>query len=105
MYFGNNSGVLEYDGVNWRTIPTPNQSTIRSLAVDSSGTIYVGAMNEFGYLAPDSLGELFYVSLISKLDSTDRDFSRVYEIITTNDGIYFRTVYALFRYRNGKRHI
>ena len=56
MYFGNNMGVLEYDGVSWRRIQTKDQSTIRSLAIDEAGVIYVGGASELGYLAPDALG-------------------------------------------------
>ncbi len=41
MYLGNNAGILEYDGVQWRLIATPNHTVIRSRAVDSSGRIWV----------------------------------------------------------------
>ena len=54
VYIGNLPGILEYDGVRWRSIPLPNASVVRSLAKDSTGTIYVGAHAEFGYLSPDS---------------------------------------------------
>lgn len=48
MYFGNTDGyVLQYDGVSWRKIPVSNGSIVRSLAIDSTGVIYVGAQNEF----------------------------------------------------------
>src|ERR1035437_3550928 len=43
MYFANNEGVLEYDGVFWRTIKVPNETNILSLAIDDNGKIYVGA--------------------------------------------------------------
>ena len=36
-YFGNNSGLLEYDGVSWRLIEMPNKSLVRSLAIDKDG--------------------------------------------------------------------
>ena len=42
IYAGNNVGVLEYDGVNWRTLATTNQSVVRSLAMGSDGRIYGG---------------------------------------------------------------
>ena len=56
IYVGNNSGVLEYDGASWRLIKMPNNTTARSLAKDGQGRIYVGAVGEFGYLAPDATG-------------------------------------------------
>lgn len=33
MYFGNSSGILEYDGVSWRLIELPNKTVCRSLAI------------------------------------------------------------------------
>lgn len=65
MYFGNidATGILEYDGKTWRSIPIPNKSYIRSLAKDDEGTIYVGAVGDFGYLKPDMQGNLKFVSL------------------------------------------
>ena len=53
MYFANNEGVLEFDGNSWRSIPMPNHSIVRSLAVDSLQRVYLGAYNEFGYLEPN----------------------------------------------------
>ena len=68
MYFGNNeNGVLEYDGVNWRKIPIPTNSSIYSLAVDENGVVFVGAAGEFGYLAPNNSGKLAYKSLLNLL--------------------------------------
>ena len=34
MYFGNNIGILEFDGINWKLIKVPNNSIIRSLAME-----------------------------------------------------------------------
>jgi len=41
VYVGNNAGVLEYDGTSWRLIRMPNKTTVRSLAKDGAGRIYV----------------------------------------------------------------
>ncbi len=48
MYFSNFSGVLEYDGINWRLIPIENNSPTLSLGIDSLGIIYAGGFNCFG---------------------------------------------------------
>lgn len=63
MYFANNHGILEYDGVEWRMIRVSNGSTVKSLASDINGRIYAGAQDEFGYLESDSIGQLTYISL------------------------------------------
>jgi serine phosphatase RsbU (regulator of sigma subunit)/ligand-binding sensor domain-containing protein len=100
MYFGNNDGVLEYDGKNWRLIKIPNNTIVRSLAYHDD-VIYVGAQDEFGYLEPNSTGRLQYVSLSNQLDSTSRLFGDVWKINIKDDEIYFQGGYfKIFRYRN-----
>src|ERR1035437_4716049 len=54
MYFGNERGLLEYDGISWRKIDLPNSDNVRALAVDDKGTIYVCDRSDIGYLKPDS---------------------------------------------------
>lgn len=66
LYFGAERSILEYDGANWRRIPVPSDQ-VRSLAVDAGGTIWAGAIGDFGYLEPDAAGTLRYVSMVSKI--------------------------------------
>lgn len=98
MYIGNEGGVLEYDGVSWRFIPIPNESIVYSLALDRHGKIYVGGGGEFGYLTPDSVGQMHYISLkdVIKLDSLN--FANVLEIYITEEGMYLQTDFVLFRW-------
>jgi len=100
IYVGNSDdGVLEFDGTRWRRIPVPNQSTVRSLAVDAHGRVYVGCVGEFGYLAPDAHGLMHYVSLLDHVAPAYRNFADVWRIFATDDGVYFGTVARLFRLR------
>ncbi len=98
MYFGNNAGVLEFDGVTWRTILIPNETTVRSLAVDKkSGKIYVGASGEIGFLAPNASGQMTYVSLLEKLKIKDKEFAEVWKTFVLDDGkVFFQTSKTIF---------
>jgi hypothetical protein len=49
LYFGNSSGLLQYDGTNWLLYLLPNKSVVRSLAIGDSGKIYTGAQGEIGF--------------------------------------------------------
>ena len=70
VYVGNHEkGVLEYDGVSWRSIPIPNNVPVYSLATGDDGLVYVGAEENFGRLEPDQWGNLRFRSLY---DSTLR---------------------------------
>ena len=102
MYFGNNRGVLEYDGVSWNLIPAKNHSIVRSLAIDELGTIYVGAVGEFGYLSADKWGKLQYFSLVDQLPEEDRKFADVWSTLVKGDEVYFHTLHKLFRYKKGQ---
>ncbi len=98
MYFGVSGGdVYEYDGVTWRKIPTATDIT-RSLAIDRSGRIWVGANEAFGYLESDSTGNLHFVSLVDKVPAKDRDFTDVWQVLVTQQGVFFRTYEKLFRW-------
>lgn len=98
IYVGNGSGILEYDGVEWRAITLPTHSAVRSLAVGPEGRVYAGGQGDFGYLAPDSTGTTQYVSLLPEVDPAHTDFSAVWRTVATSDGIYFSTRERLFRW-------
>ncbi len=98
MFVGNTAGVLEFDGNTWRMIPTRNRTAARSLGMDATGRIFVGAKNEFGYLAPDANGLLRYVPLEDLVEPSARSFSDVWNVLPTPEGVYFQTREYLFLY-------
>ena len=103
IYAGNNSGmVLEFDGVRWRHIVLPDRLPIESLAEDEQGRIYVGGTKDFGFLEPDSIGNLRFRSLMNFVDQKDRNFNWVTPINATKNGIYFQTQQSLFLWQNNK---
>ena len=102
LYFGNWNGVLEYDGVSWHLISTPNKSGVRSLATDANGRIYVGAVGDLGYLAPNSLGEMQFISLLDHVKPENREFNEVWYACAASQGVYFRTDKILLRWANNR---
>jgi signal transduction histidine kinase/DNA-binding response OmpR family regulator len=104
IYVANNGGVLEFDGVSWRVIYVPNY-TVRSLAVDELGTVYIGGRNEIGYLAPDTKGSLKYVSLLDQLDDNQKKFSTVWRTHATKEGIYFCPSQLLLRWNPRRKQM
>lgn len=97
MYFGNTDGVLEFDGISWRKIRLNNGSFARALAVEDGGTVYVGGVGTFGLLRADESGTMAYLPLIDKVPVADRQFSDVWRILPTRDGVYFSSYQRLFR--------
>ncbi|MCF0063434.1 ATP-binding protein [Dyadobacter chenwenxiniae] len=88
MYFANFAGVLEYDGVSWKTIQTTNVTRVSALATDAKNRVLVGANGEFGYLGTDAFGAHRFVDLSSKLKAK---FGQIIQIIPTKSGAWFVT--------------
>lgn len=100
LYVGNEEGLLEYDGLEWRKIEVG--STVRSLSVNEQGQVFVGAQSEFGLLTPDSLGEMRFTSLVPMLPPEERKLSDVWRCFSTEEGIYFFTRRKIFRWNKGE---
>ncbi len=99
MYFGNSNGLLEYDGVSWRLISVLN-GAVRSLTISNeteNGVIYIGGIDEFGYLAPDKNGTLEYKSLKKLLPKKEKNIGDVWSTVVNSEGIYFQTTSHLIR--------
>jgi signal transduction histidine kinase/DNA-binding NarL/FixJ family response regulator/ligand-binding sensor domain-containing protein len=104
IYVANQGGLLQFDGVTWQSIDIPNKSA-RSLAIDKSGTIYVGGRNEIGYLAPDSKGTLRFNSLMTHLVDKQINFGYVWNTIAAKEGVYFQTTKHLLRWNAGQLNL
>ncbi len=105
MYFGNFAGVLQYDGSTWRLITTEKITKVSSLAIDSTGKIYVGARGEIGFLSTLAKGEMVFQSLLASGQDNIPDFQEVNHIYCTPLGNYFITAHEVFILRNGKPDI
>jgi len=102
MYFGYSEGLLEFDGLNWNFIPVKKNTWIYSLAVDNHGIIYIGAQEEFGYLAPDALGTFIYHSLSDQLKPEQMGFTKIWRTHVTAEGVVFQDEQKIFIYNNNK---
>lgn len=101
MYFGNNQGLLEFDGVQWRTLEMPNKSGVRALVTNQNGRVYVGAQGDFGYLKVGDQGKMTYQSLLNQVPEAFRDFEGVPNIHINSRGIIFHTLKRMYLYENG----
>ncbi|MCP4146254.1 MAG: hypothetical protein GY757_00760, partial [bacterium] len=97
VYVANQGGVLEYDGKTWNPIRVPFDA-VRSMAIDKDDTIFVGGINELGFLSNDSNGTLKYCSLIEHIDDYARKFGAVWKTHAIEEGIFFRTSQYLFKW-------
>ena len=98
VFFANESGVLQYDGSQWKLLPLNNFSSANALLL-SGNRIYVGGRNELGYLQKDSLGFYNYKSLrhLVKLDENET-LSDIWQVVAVGKDIYFCSWKRIFRY-------
>ncbi|MCA1746292.1 MAG: hypothetical protein LC655_01245, partial [Bacteroidales bacterium] len=96
VYFGNNAGIVKFDGEAWETIPISNGSIVRSLGMGSNGKIYVGGYTEIGVLEEDFIGRTIYKSLNHLIPEEYRSFDDVWRIYQTRYGVIFQSFEYLF---------
>ncbi len=90
IYFANNGGLLSYDGSNWQTHVTPNNTILRSIATGGPDTVYVGGQGELGYFAPNERGYLKYHSLV---DPENNELGEIWDLVYANGKTYALTQY------------
>ncbi len=100
VYFANNEGLLSFDGKNWNLYPLPNKTIVRSIEIGHDNRIYVGGQDELGYFSPSNNGRLQYHSLTQFLQPKDKSFGDVWDIISFNNDIFFRSNYKIFKFIN-----
>ena len=100
IYFANNEGLLSFDGKYWNLYPLPNKTIVRSIEIGTDNNIYVGGQDELGYFSPGKNGRLEYHSLTSIIPNKDKSFGDVWDIVTKNEDIYFRTANKIFKIAN-----
>src|SRR5690554_912713 len=99
MYFGNNEGLMTFDGYNWSVFHLPNQTIVRSVAVDTNGRVYVGGQDELGYFEADNSGSMQYHSLVPLIAEGEREFADVWRISIVPEGVFFMTNNRIFRFQ------
>jgi ligand-binding sensor domain-containing protein/DNA-binding CsgD family transcriptional regulator len=100
LYFANNSGLLTYNGHYWHLYPMPNETIVRSVQVDPSGRVYVGAQDEIGYFFPGPNGDLVYTSLKELIPAAARQFADIWDISILGGQVFFRAEDKIFLYKD-----
>jgi signal transduction histidine kinase len=98
IYLGGKGGLFAFDAERWRQLPLPGSSSdqiVRSLAVDTAGTVYVGREGDFGMMQPDTAAA--YRSLTDGHPSLPA-FDEVWSTFRCRGATYFQTRAALFRW-------
>ena len=98
MYFGNNSGLLEFDGSAWRLYELPTKGIVRAIYISKDGRIYVGSYEEFGYFVRTPYDTLEYHSLKNKVKDFAFHNDEIWDIACVQGEIVFQSFGSLFFY-------
>ena len=88
IFASSNTGILEFDGINWRTIETPNKEASLALGLSKEGKVYVSGLSFIGYLSPNFDGDM-ELQKISIAPEKLRTLGDVIAIETYNDSVVF----------------
>ena len=97
IYFANNIGLLEFNGVVWQHYPLPNGAIVRAVNAKSN-TIYTGGFAEFGYWQADAFNRLQYTSLSKRLPPKDIEDEEVWKIVFFDHWVLFQSLHKLYIY-------
>ncbi|MEO1030005.1 MAG: LuxR C-terminal-related transcriptional regulator [Bacteroidota bacterium] len=97
VYVANNSGLLEYNGIDWKFHQLPNKTTIRSVLAYKD-LIFTGSFEEFGYWKNDEYGQLTYVSLSDTILEKISSNEEIWQINSYKDQIVFRSFQNIYVY-------
>ena len=95
MYFANNSGLLEYDGMNWNSYPVPDKSIVRSVKAIGA-QIYTGSYMDFGVWKRNDKSILEYTSLVQQLDIELAEDEQFWDIIKLDDWLIFQSLSRIY---------
>jgi ligand-binding sensor domain-containing protein/DNA-binding CsgD family transcriptional regulator len=97
IYVANNLGLLEFNGVSWKTYPTPNNTIMRSVKAIGN-KIYTGFYMEFGYWVRDDFGDLNYHSLTHKIKGKILEDEQFWRIDYFDNYIVFQSLNQFYVY-------
>ena len=102
IYVANLNGIYLHDGKTWEWIQLRNNASCTSVARNTEGVIYVGGLNEFGFLERNTKGSIVYRSISKQLNDPNLDFGTIWKIISIDNKTYFCSNTHIFLYENNK---
>ncbi len=99
LFFGNNYGVLAFDGKRWTLKYVANYSSVRAIFYDDeSGRLYAGASEELGYFDTDTLSYSVRYHSLTPLLPKSSTFGEIWKIIKSGHDIIFQSKQMLLVY-------
>ncbi|MCB9307378.1 MAG: hypothetical protein H6565_12350 [Lewinellaceae bacterium] len=98
IFAGNNGGLLEFDGAQWRQHPMPEKQTVRAVGSGRNGEVFCGGFAEFGFWKPDDAGRLTYTSLSDQVQVEQLAKEEIWHILVLDDYVLFQSFSTIYKY-------
>ncbi|MEO9477518.1 MAG: histidine kinase dimerization/phosphoacceptor domain -containing protein [Cyclobacteriaceae bacterium] len=98
MHFGNQIGLLTFDGTAWNLEQLENREAVAAMSADDEGTIFYGTNADFGYFKPDSIGNVQVVSLVELLPEGVPVVGNIINVDIIDDQVFFHSPEGLYVY-------
>lgn len=103
VYTANTSGLLRFDGQQWKLFRTQKHNPLRSVLANEDGKIYTGGLGEFGYWIKTGFGTMEYTSLIHLVrDRNSLRNDEIWRIFVMEDIVFFHTFSKTYVYQHGE---
>jgi len=102
IYSANNSGLLEFNGAEWKLYGSPNGSSIRSVKAIED-VIYTGCYMEFGFWTKNNIGELEYSSISGGLSLPLLEDEEFWSISSLDNWVLFQSLERIYIYNTSDK--
>lgn len=100
VYFANNAGLLEFDGISWNFYASPSGTIMRAVTVSPDGKIFTSGYRELGYWTRDEFGILQYHSLNHLAEGYFTRNEEFWNIKVLETKIIFHSFSSLYIYQD-----
>lgn len=99
LYVGGSDFVLRYDGGRWTELKLPSVGVVRAMHRDSTGKLWIGATDAFGYLETRETGEMRFVNLAGQFSKElqGERFTDIWRIHEHQGAVYFVALRHVFK--------
>jgi len=98
LYFANNIGLLEFDGITWTLYPAPEGAITRAVAIDKQNRIFTAGYRELGYWERNAMGQLEYHSLKKEVEENFTTNEEFWNVIISENRVYFQSFSKIYVY-------
>lgn len=97
IYVGG-AGLLVFDGQSWKTQSIAGAQGVRTIQFGEDGRLWVGALNEIGFLTESTIGHFEYHSLLPYLPEAERLVEHIWGSGLVGPYVYFMGREKLYRW-------